>query len=58
MPRNITNGEFVLNYNEEDRVDPHYKFQRVPTNEFMDSLRAENNKIKTNYYIESISSHI
>ena len=58
MPRNITNGEFTLNYNEEDRVDNNYKFQRVPGYDSLDSLRVDNKKTKTNFYIESKHSNI
>ena len=53
MPRNITNGEFELPYNEEDRVEPNAKFQRAPGYDSLDYLRHDNKKIRTNYFIES-----
>lgn len=53
MPKNITNGEFIINYNEEDKVDENYKFIRAPTNDSIDILKNDKQKISTNYYIES-----
>jgi hypothetical protein len=53
MPKNITNGEFVLDYNEEDRVDERFKFIRAPNNDSLESLRHDNLKTPNSYYIES-----
>ena len=53
MPKNITNGEFIVNYNEEDRVDENFKFMRAPNTDSLEILRNENVKADTNYYIES-----
>ena len=53
MPKNITNGEFIVNYNEEDRVDENFKFMRAPNTDSLEILRNENIKTSTNYYIES-----
>jgi hypothetical protein len=53
MPKNITNGEFIVNYNEEDRVDENFKFMRAPNTDSLEILRNENIKSTTNYYIES-----
>lgn len=39
MPKNITNGEFIVNYNEEDKVDENYKFLRAPNNDSIDILK-------------------
>lgn len=39
MPKNITNGEFIINYNEEDKVDEHYKFLRAPNTDSFDILK-------------------
>jgi hypothetical protein len=53
MPRNITNGEFRLDYNQEDRVDEDYKLLKQPANHSIDSLRHDDNNIPINYFIES-----
>ncbi len=55
MPKNITNGEFIVNYNEEDRVDENFKFMRAPNTDSLEILRNENVKASTNFYIESNS---
>lgn len=39
MPKNITNGEFVLDYNEEDKVDERFKLMRAPNSDSLDFLR-------------------
>ena len=39
MPKNITNGEFIINYNEEDRVDDGYKFMRAPNTDSIELLK-------------------
>jgi hypothetical protein len=57
MPKNITNGEFVLDYNQEDRVDDRFKFIRCPNNDSLDLLRHEPQKTLNNFYIESTPSY-
>lgn len=39
MPKNITNGEFIINYNEEDRVEDNYKFMRAPNTDSLELLK-------------------
>jgi hypothetical protein len=39
MPKNITNGEFIINYNEEDRVEDSYKFMRAPNTDSLELLK-------------------
>lgn len=54
MPKNITNGEFVLDYHQDDRApDEHFKLIRAPNNDSLDYLKHDNQKIQNNYYIES-----
>ena len=39
MTKNITNGEFDLDIDADDRVNDNYKFLRVPGGDVYDSLR-------------------
>ena len=54
MPKNITNGEFVVDYNQEDKVDENFKLIRAPANDSLEALRGDSLKIPNNFYIESI----
>jgi hypothetical protein len=56
MPKNITNGEFVVDYNQEDKVDENFKLVRAPTNDSLEALRGDSLKIPNNFYIESIQT--
>lgn len=51
--KNITNGEFDLDIDGDDRVNENYKFIKAPGGDVFDTLRRANPNIETNYYIES-----
>lgn len=54
MPKNITNGEFVVDYNQEDKVDENFKLIRAPTNDSLEALRGDSIKMPNQFFIESI----
>ena len=45
MTKNITNGEFDLDIEADDRVKENYKFMRVPGGDAFDILRRHNPNI-------------
>lgn len=52
--KNITNGQFDLDIDLEDRVNENLKFIRVPGGDIYDTVRRKDPNTHTNYYIESI----
>lgn len=53
MTKNITNGEFDLDVDADDRVNENFKFMRIPGGDAYDQLRRYNPNIDTTYHIES-----
>ena len=56
--KNITNGEFDLDIDADDRVNENHKFMRVPGGDAFDQLRRVNPNIDTTYHIESTGEYI
>jgi hypothetical protein len=49
--KNITNGEFELDVDADDRVNENFKFMRVPGGDIYDIVRKKDPTVLTNYYI-------